>query len=321
MKKSAIASMICVMPLLGACSAHGTSAPPDTVPALGVVTYGTVNVSGVNVAYREAGAATAPTIVLLHGFPASSHQYRNLIPLLADRFHVIAPDYPGFGESDSPTPTDYAYTFDNLARTMEGFLSAKGISKFALYVHDYGAPVGWRVALNNPEAITALFIQNGIAYSEGISDALAPLQAYWQDKVAGEAGARGFLTPGSTKSLYVTGTRDPAKLSPDTWTLDQAGLDRPGNDVLQLALFYDYQNNFAVFSQAQAFFRAKQPPTLIMWGEHDPLFLPAAAQAYSADLPGAQIDMLDAGHFALEDHVDDVATFMHQFADETPSLR
>jgi len=306
--------------LIAGCAAPATNlaAMATLLPA---VTYGTVNVSGVNVAYREAGSPTAPALVLLHGFPASSHEYRNLMLLLADRFHVIAPDYPGFGQSDSPTPDQYAYTFDNLAVTIDGFLASKGVTKFALYVQDYGAPVGWRLALKHPGAITALIVQNGIAYTEGISDALAPLQAYWKDKASGEAGARAFFKPEATKWLYVTGAADPSKLSPDTWTLDQAKLDRPGNDLIQLALFYDYQNNFTVFGKVQELFRAQQFPTLILWGQHDPLFLPAAADAYLKDLPKAQHHLLDAGHFALEDHAADVAQLIRAFADETPALR
>jgi pimeloyl-ACP methyl ester carboxylesterase len=241
--------------------------------------------------------------------------------MLADRFHLLAPDYPGFGQSDSPDPAAYSYTFDGLAASIDGLLAAKGITKFALYVQDYGAPIGWRLAVKHPDSVTALIVQNGIAYTDGLSDALGPLQSYWQDKVAGEAGARGYLTLETTKSLYLTGARDPSKISPDAWTLDQAFLGRPGNDTIQLALLYDYQNNVPQFAQAQAFFRAKQPPTLIAWGMHDPLFLPAAANAYLKDMPGAQVEMLDAGHFALEDHYSEIAALIRAFADRTPSLR
>lgn len=285
------------------------------------VRYAAADVGGVRVSYREAGDPGAPTIVLLHGFPSSSHEFRMLIPALAGRFHLIAPDYPGFGYSDAPAPESYGYTFDHLADTVEGLLSQLGVTRFALYVQDYGAPVGYRLAARQPDAILGIIVQNGVAYTDGLSDALAPLQAYWQDRDANEAAVRGFLTAETTKFQYTQGSPDPSRLSPDAWTLDQALLDRPGNDRIQLDLLYDYQDNVAKFAEWQAYFRAFQPPMLIAWGENDPFFTPAAAQAYLRDLPAAELHLLDAGHFALEDHGDEIAALIRDFAERTPGLR
>jgi pimeloyl-ACP methyl ester carboxylesterase len=296
--------------------------PAATAAATSATTvrYGSMSVSGVRVAYREAGAADAPTLVLLHGFPSSSHQFRNLIPALADRFHVIAPDYPGFGYSDAPSPSAYAYTFDHLADSIDGLLSQLGVGPFALYVQDYGAPVGYRIAKRRPDAITAIVVQNGIAYADGLSEALAPLQAYWKDPAGNEAKVRTLLAAETTRFQYVQGSPDPARLSPDAWTLDQALLDRPGNDKIQLALLFDYQKNVGKFAEWQEYFRTKKPPMLIVWGKNDPFFLVPAANAYLRDLPNAELHLLDAGHFATEDHCTEIAAAIRAFGDKTPGL-
>jgi pimeloyl-ACP methyl ester carboxylesterase len=302
---------------IGACD---KSSDPESPTAMQSIRYSTAHVGGVGVSYREAGDPSAPTIVLLHGFPSSSHEFRMLIPALADRFHLIAPDYPGFGYSDAPAPPSYGYTFDHLADSIDGLLAQLGVGRFALYVQDYGAPVGYRLATRHPDAITAIIVQNGIAYTDGLSSALAPLEAYWKDRSANETAVRNFLTPETTKFQYVQGSPDTSKLSPDAWTLDQALLDRAGNDQIQLDLLFDYQNNVPKFADWQAYFRATQPPMLIAWGENDPFFTPDAAKAYLRDLPAAELHLLDAGHFALEDHNDDIAALIRAFADRTPGL-
>ena len=272
----------------------------------------TATIDGQKVFYREAGDPKAPVIVLLHGFPSSSHMYRDLIPRLADRFHVVAPDYIGFGHSAAPAPGEYSYTFDNLAKTMQALLDQIGVRDAVYYMQDYGGPIGLRLAAAHPERVKGLVIQNANAYIEGVgkpvADVFLPL---WKERnAATEGAARGFLTSETTRFQYTYGARDAAALNPDAWTHDQALLDRKGNDVIQLALFVDYQNNVGLYDAWHAYLREHQPRTLIVWGKGDPLFVPAGAEAYKKDLPKAQLVWLDGGHFALEENAAEVATLI-----------
>lgn len=271
-------------------------------------------VGGQKVFYREAGSPKAPAIVLLHGFPSSSHMYRDLIPRLADRFHVIAPDYIGFGYSAAPSPAEYAYTFDNLAKSVQGLLDQIGVRDAVFYMQDYGGPIGLRLAIAHPKRVKGLVIQNANAYVEGVgkpvADVFLPL---WKERnVATEAAARGFLKLETTQFQYAHGARNAAAINPDAWTHDQALLDRPGNDAIQLALFVDYQKNVGLYDAWHAYFRKHQPRTLIVWGRGDPLFVPAGAEAYRKDLPKAKLVWLDGGHFALEEHAAEVARLIKQ---------
>jgi pimeloyl-ACP methyl ester carboxylesterase len=278
------------------------------------VRYRTATIDGVELFYREAGPANAPVIVLLHGFPTSSHMYRNLIPALADRYRVIAPDYPGFGQSAVPDRKTFQYTFARYAGLMDGLLGQLGAKRYALYVQDYGAPVGYRLALRHPERITALIVQNGNAYEEGLKEFWQPLKAYWASGSKEHREAlRGGLTPAATKSQYVDGVRDPSRVSPDTWLHDQALLDRPGVDEIMLDLFKDYGSNVGLYPQFQAFFRTRRPPTLIVWGKNDVIFPADGARPYLRDLPDAELHLLDTGHFALEDKGDEIARLMREF--------
>lgn len=269
----------------------------------------TAIVGGQKIFYREAGSPNAPAIVLLHGFPSSSHMYRELIPRLADRFRVVAPDYVGFGYSAAPAPADYGYTFDNLAATVRGLLEQIGVRNAVFYMQDYGGPIGLRLAAEHPERVKGLVIQNANAYMEGIGKPLADVFVpLWKQRdAATEAAARGFLKPEMTRFQYAHGAANSASLNPDAWTLDQALLDRPGNDAIQLALFVDYQHNLGLYDSWHAYFRKHQPKTLIVWGKGDPLFVPAGAEAYKKDLPQARLVWLDGGHFALEENAVEVA--------------
>lgn len=280
------------------------------------VTYKTIKINGLDIFYREAGDPSKPTMLLLHGFPTSSHMFRNLMPALADKFHLVAPDYPGFGQSSAPSVQEFTYTFDNLAVVLDNFTDAIGLKKYGLYVQDYGAPVGYRLALKHPERVTALVVQNGNAYEDGLKDFWNPVKAYWADgsKQHREALRIG-LTPEATKSQYIKGVRDVSRISPDTWLHDQALLDRPGIDEIMLDLFRDYGTNVALYPQFQRFFRVRRPPTLIVWGQNDEIFPAAGAYAYLHDLPDAEMHLLDTGHFALEDKGDDIAMFMRDFLD------
>mgnify|MGYP005753991139 CR=1 FL=1 len=271
-----------------------------------------VVVDGLRIFYREAGDPTLPHIVLLHGFPSSSHMYRKLIPLLARNFHVVAPDYPGFGHSDMPAPTHYRYSFDQLARTMDGFLQVLELTRYVLYMHDYGGPVGLRIASAHPERVAGLVVQNANAYEEGLSpDVMKVLQPFWAERTAvTEAPVRGFLTLDATRGQYVAGACRPDELDPDAWVFDQALLDRPGNQEIQLSLLADYGSNVALYPQWQRYLREYQPKTLIAWGRHDPFFLEAGAHAYLRDLPQARLTLLDSGHFALEEEAARVASEM-----------
>jgi pimeloyl-ACP methyl ester carboxylesterase len=283
------------------------------------IRYRSVKIEGVDVFYREAGPESAPVLLLLHGFPSSSHMYRNLIPLLADRYRVIAPDYPGFGYSGMPAKDQFTYSFEHLATVIDKFTAAVGARRYAMYVQDYGAPIGFRIAAANPERITALIIQNGNAYHEGIDNPFwDSLKAYWNDRTDERAGQlRKLLEPAVTKWFYTDGAHDPEALSPDAWTIDQVGLERSGNKDIQLELLYDYRSNPPRYSEWQAYFRKYQPPTLIVWGKNDKGFPPVAAQAYLRDLPKAELHLFDTGHFALEEHSASIGQLMRVFLGRT----
>jgi pimeloyl-ACP methyl ester carboxylesterase len=270
-----------------------------------MVAYRQIDLNGFKIAYREAGCSRARKIVLLHGFPTSSHMYRELIPALADDYHVIAPDYPGFGYSDSPDRATFSYTFDHIADVVRRFLEAVGVERFSIFVQDYGAPVGFRLASAQPQSIEAIISQNGNAYEEGLSPAWDPIRQYWEKPTPeNRENLRALLQHDFTKLQYVAGARNPELISPDTWTLDQHLLDRPGNAEIQLDLFYDYRNNLAQYPLWQAYFREHQPPVLVIWGRNDLFFGPAGALAYAKDLKDADVHLINAGHFALEGNVD-----------------
>jgi pimeloyl-ACP methyl ester carboxylesterase len=268
-----------------------------------MTTYNRVSVKGLEVFYREAGPKDASTIVLLHGFPSSSHMFRELIPRLADRYHVIAPDYIGFGYSARPAATEFKYTFDNLTENVEKLLfDVVGLRKFSIYVQDYGAPVGFRIATRYPEAIEGIIVQNGNAYVEGIGPAFEPLKAFWANRnTETEKPARALLTPETTRFQYTHGAKNLASISPDSYTFDQHFLNRPGNDAIQLDLFHNYPSNVALYDEWHQYFRDKRPRTLIVWGQNDPFFTVEGAKAFLTDLPNAELHLLDVGHFALEE--------------------
>jgi pimeloyl-ACP methyl ester carboxylesterase len=279
-----------------------------------MVRYRTVTVDGHRVFYRDAGEPTHPALVLLHGFPSSSHMFRNLIPLLADRYHIVAPDLPGFGFSDAPDRAAFDYTFDNLARVIEGFIDQVGLERYAIYVFDYGAPVGFRLALARPERVTAIISQNGNAYEEGLSSGWTPIRKYWQESTAANRDAiREFLTPETAKWQYVHGVSDETLVAPESYALDSALLARPGNDEIQLDLFLDYASNIALYPKFHDYFRTKRPPFLAVWGKNDPFFLPAGAEAFKRDIPDAVVRLFDTGHFALETHVEEIAAAIRDF--------
>jgi pimeloyl-ACP methyl ester carboxylesterase len=264
--------------------------------------------------YREAGPKAAPAILLLHGFPTSSHMFRSLIPELADRYHVVAPDLPGFGFSDAPERERFRYTFENLAKTIDSFTRTIGLDRYAIYVFDYGAPVGFRLALAHPERITAIISQNGNAYEEGLSQGWNPIQKYWKEPTPeNRAALRGFLTPEATRDQYTHGVQDPMSIAPEAYALDSALLDRAGNDEIQLDLFLDYASNVALYPKFQEYFRNDRPPLLAVWGRNDPFFLPPGAEAYRRDNPDAEVHFYDTGHFALETHHQEIAAAIHDF--------
>jgi pimeloyl-ACP methyl ester carboxylesterase len=273
-----------------------------------------IEADGVSVFYREAGPKDAPIVLLLHGFPTSSFQYRELIPLLADRYHVIAPDLPGFGFTDVPAERHYTYTFDALAKTITAFTEALQLKRYALYVFDYGAPTGLRVAMAHPERVTAIVSQNGNAYEEGLGDAWAPIRRYWSNpSPANREVVHQALSPEGLKSQYTEGVPRPERIKPEGYTLDAAMIARPGNMNIQLDLFLDYANNVKLYPKFQEYFRKSKPPLLAIWGKHDPFFIPPGADAFRRDNPNATVQFLDTGHFALETHVDEVAVAMRQF--------
>ena len=278
------------------------------------VRFKTIDVDGLKVFYREAGASTRPTVLLLHGFPSASHMFRDLIPELADHYHVVAPDLPGFGLTEQPPREEFAYTFENISSVIGRFTEVLGLQKFAIYVFDYGAPVGFRLAIKNPERITAIVTQNGNTYLEGVSDAFAPVQAYWKEpNQANRDALRGFLTPQTTLWQYTHGVADPRLVSPDGRNLDDFYLARPGNDEIQLDLLLDYQSNVALYGTIQAYLRKYQPPVLAVWGKNDPFFIPPGAEAFKRDVPTADIRFLDSGHFALETHAREIGAAMREF--------
>jgi len=271
-------------------------------------------VDGLNIFYREAGSRKNPTILLLHGFPSSSYMYRDLVNDLSEDFHLVAPDYPGFGQSSAPSLSAYDYSFDNLAQTINRFIDVLDLKNFSLYVQDYGGPIGFRIAAKRPELIQALIIQNANAYNEGLGEALKPLVEYIQDQNAEtEKAVRVFLAPGTTQWLYTDGAEDIARVSPDGYTIDQYYLDRPGNDEIQLALFRNYGTNLPLYDEWHSYFRKFQPPTLVISGKNDKLFLAAGAEAFKKDNENAQINLLNGGHFVLEEKHTEAAALIRSF--------
>jgi pimeloyl-ACP methyl ester carboxylesterase len=281
---------------------------------MGDIAYRTVDVDGLPVFYREAGPPDAPALVLLHGFPSASHMFRELMPLLADKYHLVAPDLPGFGRSAMPAREDFDYTFDNLAGVISRLTEVLGLDRFALYVFDYGAPVGFRIAARHPERITAIISQNGNAYEEGLSDGWNPIQAYWKDpSEANRDAIRVFVEPETTIWQYTHGVPDETKVSPDGYGLDNYYLAREGASEIQLDLFLDYASNVALYPAFHEYFRGSRPPLLAVWGRNDPFFLPAGAEAFRRDIPGADVRFVESGHFALETHVTEIAAAIREF--------
>jgi pimeloyl-ACP methyl ester carboxylesterase len=278
------------------------------------IRYRRANVDGLSVFYREAGRPDAPALLLLHGFPSAGHMFRELIPALSDRFRIVAPDLPGFGQSDMPPRDNFAYTFAKLAEVIERFTEVIGLVRFAIYVFDYGAPTGFRMAVRHPQRITAIISQNGNAYEEGLSDGWNPIRAYWENgSEANRAALRAFLSPETTIWQYTHGVADTSLVSPDGYSLDNFYLGRPGADEVQLDLFGDYKTNVAMYPEFQAYFRKYKPPFLAAWGKNDPFFLPPGAEAFKRDIPSAQVRFFDTGHFALETHCDEIATAIRGF--------
>jgi pimeloyl-ACP methyl ester carboxylesterase len=278
------------------------------------IAYRTADVDGLSVFYREAGAADAPTLLLLHGFPSSSHMFRELIPLLADEFHLVAPDLPSFGKSEMPEPDKFDYTFDHLADVIDRFTEVLGLDRFAIYVFDYGAPIGFRIAARHPDRITAIISQNGNAYVDGLSDGWAPVQAYWKDpSPANREAVRSMVQPETTIWQYTHGVPDVTMVSPDGYGLDNFYLARPGADEIQLDLLLNYASNVALYPAWQEYFRTSQPPLLAVWGSNDPFFIPPGAEAFKRDIPGADVRFVPTGHFALETHVDEIASAILDF--------
>ena len=278
---------------------------------MSAIAYRTAGVDGINIFYREAGPADAPTLLLLHGFPSAGHMFRDLIPRLADRFHLVA---PGFGRSDMPERGKFAYTFDHIADVIARFTEVIGLRRFAIYVFDYGAPTGFRIAAKHPERITAIISQNGNAYEEGLSDGWTPIRAYWEDASPDNREAlRAFLKPETTVWQYTQGVPDATRVSPDGYSLDNFYLARPGADEVQLDLFGDYKSNVALYPAFQKYFRTKKPPFLAVWGRNDPFFLPPGAEAFKRDIPDATVRFFDTGHFALETHAAEIAGAIRDF--------
>jgi len=276
-------------------------------------TYHRVTVDGVRLFYREAGPKGAPTIVLLHGFPSSSREFDSLIPLLAGRFHLVAPDFPGFGQSDAPPPSTYTYTFEQLAKTTNHFIEQLGIGKYSLYLHDYGGPVGFRIMTQHPERLQSLIVQNANAYQEGLGAKWAGIARYWADPKGHPEVVDAFTSLAAAEQRHTLGTSHPERYNPDTWTDEFAHLSMPGQHEIQAQLLYDYQNNIASYPAWQAWLREHQPPTLVVWGRNDPSFIAKGAEAFARDVPHAQIHLLDAGHFALDEQTDEIARLIIQF--------
>ncbi len=280
--------------------------------------YRTAAVDGVDIFYREAGAADAPAILLLHGFPSAGHMFRDLIPELSGQHRVIAPDLPGFGQSAQPARDAFTYNFDNLAKVIDRFTEVVGLRRYAIYVFDYGAPIGFRLAVTHPERISAIVTQNGNAYLEGVSEAFNPIRAYWNAPTQENRDAlRGLLAPETTLFQYTHGIADPTLVSPDGRNLDDFYLARPGNTEIQLDLFLDYQSNVAAYPTFQTYFRTHRPPLLAVWGKNDPFFVPAGAEAFKRDIPNADVRFFDTGHFALETHAKEIGAAMREFLART----
>jgi pimeloyl-ACP methyl ester carboxylesterase len=285
-----------------------------------IVNYQTIPVDGLNIFYREAGKKPSPALLLLHGFPTSSHMFRNLIPILARHYHIVAPDFPGFGQTDLPSHKEFAYTFENLAEVMGKFTEAIGLKKFSIYIFDYGAPVGLRVAFKHPERIQTIISQNGNAYVEGLSDRWDPIRAYWKEpSQANRDALRSMLTPQTTEFQYLHGVADKSLISPDGRSLDDFYLARPGAHEAQLDLFLDYAKNVEMYPEFQEFFRTSRPPFLAVWGRNDPFFLPAGAEAFKRDIPNAEVQFFDTGHFALETHCDEIGAAIIRFLQKVVS--
>ena len=292
--------------------AQSTHIPQTHVPQ---TTVRRIEADGVSIFYREAGPADAPVVLLLHGFPTSSFQYRELIPRLADKYRVIAPDLPGFGFTEVPEARNYKYSFESLAKSIEAFTDALKLKRYALYVFDYGAPTGFRLALAHPERVTAIVSQNGNAYEDGLGDAWAPIRRYWSepDLANREIVRQAALSSKGIRYQYLEGVPQPERVAPEGYTLDEALIQRPGNIDIQLDLFLDYANNVKLYPAFQEYFRRSKPPLLAIWGKHDPFFIPAGAEAYKRDNPNATVELLDTGHFALETHVEEIAMAMRRF--------
>ena len=283
------------------------------------IAYRRVSVDGLEIFFREAGRPDAPALLLLHGFPTASHMFRGIMPQLADRFHVVAPDLPGFGQSQMPERAGFNYTFDNIARVIDRFTEVIGLNRFSLYVFDYGAPTGFRIALRHPERIAAIITQNGNAYADGLSEQWTPIQAYWHDpSEANRKVLRAFLSPEITVWQYTHGVSDMSLVSPDGYSLDNFYLTRPGADEVQLDLFGDYKSNVALYPEFQAYFRKHRPPLLAVWGKNDPFFLPKGAEAFKRDVPAADVRFFDTGHFALETHGNEIAAAIREFVPSKP---
>jgi pimeloyl-ACP methyl ester carboxylesterase len=297
-------------------AADAVAAPKAQVAAEAstAVRYATETIEGLDIFYREAGKRGAPQLVLLHGFPTSSHMFRDLIPKLAEDFHIIAPDYPGYGLSSMPSVDEFDYSFKNIASIVDTLLEKRGFDSYSLYLMDYGAPIGFRIAETHPERVTGFVIQNGNAYDEGLREFWDPIKAFWKTGADAERDAlRGLLTIDATKWQYTFGTQSPETISPDNWLVDQPLLDRPGNDAIQLAMFYDYRTNVTLYPRWQKYFRDHQPPTLIVWGKNDPIFPAEGAHPYLRDLPKAELHLLDTGHFLLEEKGSEMAAYMRRF--------
>lgn len=276
--------------------------------------YKTVEVNGLDIFYREAGAKDAPTILLLHGYPTSSHMFRNLIEDLSDEYHLLAPDYPGFGKSEQPPMAQFDYTFDNMAKIIEGFLEQLEVKKFSIYLMDYGAPIGYRIAHKYPERVQALIVQNGNAYEEGLRDFWDPIKKYWNhNSLENGKALEGFHAPDGLKWQYTHGVQQPAIINPDNWEIDLRHLTRPENNEIQLAMFYDYRTNVPLYPDWQAYFRQYQPPTLIVWGKHDYIFPADGAYPYKKDLKNIEFHLLNTGHFALEEKGTEIANYIRSF--------
>lgn len=303
---------IAALAVAAAAASFGAEDAPATKP---VTSYKTAKVNGLDIFYREAGPKDAPTLLLLHGFPTSSHMFRNLIPALADKYHVIAPDYPGYGQSSMPSVADFDYTFDNLASVVDTLVQQLGIESYSLYVMDYGAPVGFRLAAKHPERVQSLIVQNGNAYDDGLKAFWDPIRAYWKDRSEenGNVLRGALLTAKATKWQYTEGVGNVSLIDPDNWIIDQALLDRPGNQEIQLALFYSYGSNPPLYPEWQAYFRKHQPPTLIVWGKNDKIFPADGAYPYKRDLKNLEFHLLDTGHFALEEDGPQIAGYIRAF--------